>query len=81
MCTWSYPSLFVQAPTGAGTPVSLAPGVAPPQDFDEKILEKAAAAAAAVEGKGEEVKGDGAWKMQDVEAQQVHVEAQQVRSC
>lgn len=65
------------APTGAGTPVSLAPGGAPPQDFGEKSREKAAAAAA-VDGKGEEVKGDVAWKMQDIEAQQVHVEAQQM---
>ena len=77
MCTLS--PLFTQAPTGAGTPVSLAPGVAPPQDVGEKSREKAAAAA--VEGKKEEVKGDGAWRMQDVEAQQVHVEAQQVRAC
>lgn len=59
----------MQAPTGAGTPVSLAPGVAQPQDFGEKSREKAAAAA--VDGQGEEVKGDGAWKTQDVEAQQV----------
>lgn len=69
----------MQAPTGAGTPVSLAPGGGQPQGFGEKSREKAAAAA--VHGQGEEVKGDGAWKAQDVEAQPVHVEAQQVRWC
>eukprot|EP00904_Undaria_pinnatifida_P002968 jgi/Undpi1/12672/HiC_scaffold_6.g02340.m1 len=62
------------APTGAGTPVSQAPGAASAQDFGEKSREKAAASGAVaveVEGKGEEVKGDGAWKMEDIEAQQM----------